>query len=278
MTYSINSALYVYSAVQVIFGLAFPVALWVIWRIKTGAKHSSVLLGAATFVIFALVLETLPKLPLYLLKNPVSDFVNGHTWAYALTGAALAGIFEEVGRYVCFRTVMRKAHDPKEAFAHGIGHGGIECIYILCSVGVTNILYAVMLQSGTFDTLYAQVPAEYAYQLDDIRTQLTEYRFSAALLLPLLERVFAVAFHIAGSVIVFRAAQRRDKRFLLPVMILLHTLLDFPAALYQKQVLTILPVEILFALGSVVCCVLAYKVYRTMRAECSAAVSDSEPA
>jgi uncharacterized membrane protein YhfC len=276
MTYQINPALYAVSAVQLLFGLAFPAALWIIWRIRTKAKHSSVLFGAVTFVLFALILETLPKLPLYLLKNPVSDYINGHAWAYALIGAALAGIFEEVGRYICFRTVMKKAHDPKEAVAHGIGHGGIECVYILCSVGVTYIIYAVMLQSGTFDTLYAQVPAEYAYQLDDIRTQLTEFRFSAASLLPLLERVFAVAFHIAGSVIVFRAAQRRDKRFWLPVMILLHTLLDIPAALYQKQVLTILPVEIYLALCSAVCCVIACKVYRTMRSEYSAA--DADPA
>lgn len=275
---TVNTSVFLCNGFQILFGLAFPVVLWVIWRIKTKAKHSSVLLGAATFVIFALVLETLPKLPLYLLKNPVSDYVNSRTWVYALTGAALAGIFEEIGRYVCFRTVMKKAHDPKEAFAHGIGHGGIECVYILCSVGVTYILYAVMLQSGTFDTLYAQVPAANAYQLDEIRTQLTEYRFSVMFLMTLLERVIAVAYHIAASVIVFRAAQRKDKRFWLPVMILIHAAIDFPAALYQKQALTLVPVEIYFALFVSVTCVFAYKVYRAMRAECSAAVSDSEPA
>lgn len=267
MTYEISPALFVTCGIQLLFGILFPVLLWVIWRRKTGAKHCAVLFGALTFVLFALVLETLPKLLLYLLKNPVSEYINGHVWAYAVIGAALAGIFEEVGRYLCFRTVMRKAHDPKDAFAHGIGHGGIECIYVLCSVAVTYMIYALMLKAGQFETLYAQVPAEQAWQLDAIRDEIIGYQVSAKSVLVIVERVFAVTYHIAASVIVFRAAQRRDKRYLLPVMIAVHMLLDIPAGLYQKGAIPLPAVEILFAAESVVCCVFARRLYLQMKAE-----------
>ena len=47
-------------------------------------------------------------------------------WGYALFLGFTAGLFEEVGRYLAFTTILKKRLDWKNAVAFGIGHGGIE--------------------------------------------------------------------------------------------------------------------------------------------------------
>ena len=58
------------------------------------------------------------------------------------------------------------------------------------------------------------------------------------MLLACFERILAVAFHVGASMLVFTAARDRRKFWLYPAAIVLHALLDAPAALMQKGVIT----------------------------------------
>jgi uncharacterized membrane protein YhfC len=80
----------------------------------------------------------------------------------------------------------------------------------------------------------------------------------------MLERLSAIMAHIGLSVLVFAAARKRGRFFLFPVAILLHAVLDVPAALYQQGLLTILPLEIItFVLGALLL-IIGIAVYRRL--------------
>lgn len=92
--------------VNAILGIAIPIALtWYLVR-KHHAKLSTVLIGAGTFFLFALVLEsTLHQL---VLKGPHGDAIMGNTLRYAIYGGLAAGVFEETGRFLSMKFLMKK--------------------------------------------------------------------------------------------------------------------------------------------------------------------------
>jgi uncharacterized membrane protein YhfC len=57
---------------MIICGILLPTAVATIWKIKTKEPISTILVGAATFAVFAIGLESIPKVFLLQLDNPVS--------------------------------------------------------------------------------------------------------------------------------------------------------------------------------------------------------------
>ena len=84
----------------------------------------NMLVGAAVFLVFSQVLEK--ALHVYLLKtNPTTAaWLKTHGVAFALYGCLAAGLFEEVGRYLGMRLLVRPTGNPGTAVSYGIGHGG----------------------------------------------------------------------------------------------------------------------------------------------------------
>ncbi|MBR5739985.1 MAG: YhfC family intramembrane metalloprotease [Firmicutes bacterium] len=240
-------------------GVIIPIAVW-IWWIKThDEKISTVLIGAATWFLFAMVLE---RLPLYILFNPATDVgstVTGSVVLYVVIAALLAGIFEETGRLVAFKTVLRKRTNKETGISHGIGHGGFEALFILGITGVQYLLYASMISSGRFQEVIDQAVAQ---GMDTASIEALPGQLMAITpltgLMSLLERVFAMVMHTGLSIMVFYAA--RDSRMKLYVLaILLHALMDVPAALYQKGVLNLYVCEAIIGVYAIVFFIIVYR-------------------
>ena len=70
-----------------------------------------------TFVVFAQVLEGVPKAIFFGGGTGVSQYVLTHAWAYTLIGCLLAGVFEEVGRYLAFRFLLKRYTNRRDAVA-----------------------------------------------------------------------------------------------------------------------------------------------------------------
>lgn len=89
-----------------LFCIIMPIALLIIFKLKN--KEISLfpaLIGAAMFFAFAMVLEQL----LHLIMRPI---VSGSVIAYSVYGALAAGVFEETGRFIGFKFLLKKAHRP----------------------------------------------------------------------------------------------------------------------------------------------------------------------
>ena len=233
--------------------ILLPVILLIVWRKRTHAPFTAALCGALIFAVFALGLEQV--MHYFVLRS--SNFITQNLWAYVLYGSFAAGIFEETGRLVGFKLILRKQDRRETGVMYGIGHGGMEAILL---VGVNMITYVVLvLQHGLLNGngnggMSSQVQAA---------MQAISASSTGTLLLSGVERIIAVAFHIALSVLVFQAAKRPGKFYLYPVAILLHAGLDSIAVLYQRGVVpSLLLTEILVGAMTVVVCFFVARAYR----------------
>jgi uncharacterized membrane protein YhfC len=227
------------------------------------------LIGAATFAVFAIGLESIPKVFLFQLDNPVSAFVLSHAWLYAVVGALLAGVFEETGRFLAFKFLLRKRTKRETAISYGIGHGGFEAIFILVFSGIQYLMYISLINSGQFSTIVDQVRATSPDQvaaMEAIPAALAAMTISS-IGIAVMERVSAMLGHIAFSILVFDGARTPKKGWMFPLAIFLHAFLDFFAVFYQVGIISISPAifEVLLLLVAVVffCLTLRF-VYRKM--------------
>ena len=223
--------------------LAFilPLAVALIWKIRKKERFTTILVGAATFLLFALILEKPIQALVISVDHPVKRFLDAYPVIWALVVALFPGVFEETGRLCAFRTVLKNRKNRETSISYGIGHGCFEVMIILGSSFITYIVYAIMINTGTFHTVVDQVAIQAPDQVDTLYALADQIAaFTVADLIPsFAERVFAVMFHIGASILVFYACSYRKYFCLYPLAIALHTILDFIAALTLVKVIEV---------------------------------------
>lgn len=222
---------------MIVIGLVVPIGI-AIWWVKV--KHESfmtVMIGAGTWFVFASVLENIPKVFLFTPASPIGEMILNNPVLFTVTGALLAGIFEETGRFIVFKTLLKKNNNKETGISHGIGHGGIETIFILAVSGFSNLMTASMINAGGFQDLLDQTRASGidTTALEALPAQLSMVTpVSAGLACS--ERISAMLLHMALSMLVFYAV-KKSKIVWYVVAVFVHALLDVPAALYQYGVI-----------------------------------------
>ena len=249
-----SSVIAVYAVTGVLMVLA-AVILFILWKKRTNAKLLPVITGAAVFILFALMLKVIPAYPLLIADNAVSRTINGNLWLYALTAGLLAGIFEETGRFLAYRTVLKKHTARRTALDYGIGHGGIELLYVGFVTASITVL-GILVNSGKLPELLRDVPES---MLPAAQQKLEAYAAAdvGTLFLGLLERCSALLMQVSFSVIVFRAARENNKLWYYPAAILLHAAVDFSAVLMSSQIVL---TEVLILLYAAVLSGIAFKL------------------
>ena len=232
----VGTTAFIAFGLMVAAGLILPTVLCIWWLKTRHEKFTSVLTGAMTFLIFALVLESTVHSIVFLVFPGLRDNVV----AYMLYGALMAGIFEETGRFLAYKLVLKKRTNRETAISYGIGH------------------YAGIINAGQFPALLDQLKAagQDTSSIENLPEQIAAFGI-ADVGLPVLERVFAVIFHIALSILVFYAV-KKGKIWMYFLAIALHALLDAPAVLYQKGIISIPVVEVYLAVVGIVTFVIIY--------------------
>ena len=224
-----------------------PIAIALIWVFRKHEKFTTVLVGAGVFLLFAIILEkpiqnalifpTQMGLP----EHPASIFINARPFLWAFLVGLFPGVFEETGRFIAFKTVLKNRRNRETSISYGIGHGGFEVIYILGVTYITYIAYAVMINTGAFQGLIDQVAAAAPDQADAmyaLADQLANIKITD-IGIGFVERIFAFLFHVGASILVFYAARDKGRFWLYPLAIALHTALDFISGLYIGKVVDI---------------------------------------
>lgn len=258
--------------ITVVLMIAIPVVFFLFWRGKhkqrTGIRY--LLAGAVGFLVSARVLELGVHYFCIISENPVSRFINGNTAAFVLYGITMAGVFEECGRHIILKYIMKKDRTRENAVLYGIGHGGIEILAVILPTMITYLAVAVLFSSGnTESALRALKITEQtaAAALPSVQAAASfDYGMMA---MNVMERLFAMFAHIGLTVIVFYGVVNA-KKLCLPAAILLHMLMDTFPALYQRGVVPLWSVEVWVALCTVVIGWIAVQLYRKMKAPSSA--------
>ncbi|MBR5420302.1 MAG: YhfC family intramembrane metalloprotease [Lachnospiraceae bacterium] len=231
----------------IMFGV--PLLIAIIWKLKKKEPITTILAGAGTFLLFALILEKPIQNALIfpstmgLPDHAAAQFINARPLLLVLLTALFPGVFEETGRLVAYKTLLRNKKNRETSISHGIGHGGFEVMLLMGVTYVTYLSYALMINSGSFGTILEQVKVSAPAQVDQVYAvaeQLAAFSFGD-LALNIVERIFAVMFHIGGSILVFYACKDKKKFWLYPLAIVLHTLMDGMAALSYFGIIVISP-------------------------------------
>ena len=246
--------------VNALLGIAIPIFLaW--WAVKKHhANLSTILIGVGVFVVFALVLESMVHQ--VVLKGPHGAVILENTLYYALYGGLMAGLFEETGRFLAMKFLLKKEPtETKPGVSYGLGHGGVEMIIIFGISMISTLTMAIMVNLGQTDTLLSTVPAEAKDQMTETFEQL-KTTGAGTYLLGLWERFSAITLQVALSILVWAAARKGGKWiWLFPTAILLHALVDGLAVLLSKSA-GLVTVELIVTALAIAIAALAWLVAR----------------
>ena len=234
-------------------GLPMGLMLYAFLKLKADLLWFGI--GAATFIIFALVLEQC--LHVVMIKQ-FGEALTGNLLVKAVYGGLAAGVFEELGRFTSMNLFKKKGLNKLNALMYGVGHGGIEAIIIVGLTSISNLIASIMINTGTFEPMLASLDAEVKAQtLKQVSLLWTTSPLD--FYLAGVERVVAITLHICLSYIVYKAVTNKKVQLLL-LAIVLHAGLDFVTVLLAGYVSSLVLELVLLVLVAIIA-VLVFKMY-----------------
>lgn len=248
----------IFMVISSLAGFAIPVILLIFFRKKKEADILPFFVGCAVMLVFALILES--AVHQIVLGSSVGERILGNIWLYALYGGLMAGLFEETGRFIAFKTVLKKQDKDVNALMYGAGHGGFEAAVLLGISMISNIAIAVMINSGNTSVLTETLSGDALTQMEAALEDMTTtapYIF----LIGIIERVFAVTLQIALSVIVWTAVKNKKRWYLYPAAILIHFFVDAAAVILMHYNVPTLLIEVLVGVMAALAAVFAKNLF-----------------
>lgn len=252
--------------ITLLISLILPLVIILVLCIKRKIHIIPVLVGAGVFFLFQMILR-IPALQIGASLSPeFAEFISTPVLGGLFLGLT-AGIFEEFGRYIGYRTLLRRRNAWTDGLAFGLGHGGIEAILLVGLSYVNNLIYAFIINSGNWGTVSALLPAETALQMYNALVYTPSYQF----LIGGVERIFAMTIQIALSLLVLYGIRKRRFVYVL-LAVFLHLLVDSPVVFLMQKV------GIWWTELYVFVCALAALVYIIYSRKAFAKLDDTQPA
>jgi uncharacterized membrane protein YhfC len=204
--------------INIIICFGIPIG-YLIYLIMTKRKNlKSYFCGALVFLISQIFLRipiiqnVLPKMNWYISLTAFYPII------YCIFLGITAGIFEEVGRFLGFRFLLKKNRTWRDGIAFGIGHGGIEAILFTGISSIRNLIFLVALNQGNFDS------NKFGISEDQIR-RMFESITNINVLFAGIERISAITIHVGLSLMVLYGINSRRKAYLF-LAVLIHGIID----------------------------------------------------
>lgn len=223
----------IYMFISLILSIFVPLGLIIFLKLKYKISFKAVFIGVLVFFVFQV-----------LLRIPIITYLSQTSW-YTINVASTpiilaiflgftAGLFEEGGRYIAFKFVLKKERKWKDGIAFGLGHAGIESILLVGLAYISNIVISFLINSGSFNILNNSTGSgQNLDKLKDILINTESYMF----ILGGFERLFVLTIHIGLTLIVLYGIRKGKKIYLL-LAIFLHTGIDMIAVLSKNILIT----------------------------------------
>ena len=205
----------------------FAVLIAAVWYARKKYKINFAVLGLGAVAFFASS-QVLEKIVHLLVLHPQKDgtvpLMTENPLLYVIYGISMAALFEETARLIFFKWLNKKREiEDSDALAYGLGHGGLELIYI----GIASLLNLFIL----FSAVESQNSA--IMQLLPESTLATINNLAAWQIYLLgLERILALLLQVGLTFWVYQAV-RQKKWIYLVAAYGLHALFDLAPSLSQ---------------------------------------------
>ena len=211
------------------FVIVYPLLLAVVAHRRLGVSWRYFGFGALIFFLFQIITRVPAVQVIQGLITPQLQASKTLLIAWLVILALTAGLFEEVGRYVGYRWFMgREEKTWSKAVMYGVGHGGLEAMLLVGWPLILTLVRVLPFSSMNLDALPASQHAQIVHQLNAINAQPIWTTVVGAW-----ERLWAVPFHIAMSVVVLQVFRRNTIGWLW-LAILAHTVFDFTAVMIPQ--------------------------------------------
>ena len=225
------------------------------WPSLLCARQPPTLIPNSQFPILIDLLRPLPALP--------ADAVDVEASLAAAQVDGDAGVVQLEGGKGAVRAMRNGGAKLEgiEALMYGAGHGGFEAIAIVGLTMINNIAWSVMINNGSISTLLSSLSGDQLTQAQQSVTLLATTP-SFQFLLGGVERLLAIALHIALSVIVWFAVKWEGKLYLYPVAILIHFAVDAAAALLSGLGVNLIVIELVVAVLTAAAALFARRLWQ----------------
>lgn len=202
--FHLNLAWAIAEAVAVGFAIAYPIVLAIVASTRLRVSWRYFLWGALVFFVFQVILRLPWVTVIGALYGKQIAASPALLWGWLTILVVTAALFEEVGRYIGYRVLMRKEEKTwSKAVMYGLGHGGIESILLVGVGGALTLLNLVILSAMNLNTLPAAQRDTVAHQLAALAAQPGWFPLLGAW-----ERLWTVPVHVALSVLVLQVFRR----------------------------------------------------------------------
>ena len=205
----------------------FAVLIAAVWYARKKYKINFAVLGLGAVAFFASS-QVLEKIVHLLVLHPQKDgtvpLMTENPLLYVIYGVCMAALFEETARLVFFKWLEKKrALEDSDALAYGLGHGGLELLYLGMGSLISLLILFSLLESSNPDlaNLLPKNTLETVQSLSGWQVYLLG-----------VERVLALVMQIGLSFWVYQAV-RQKKWIYLVAAYGLHALFDLAPSLSQ---------------------------------------------
>ena len=205
----------------------FAVLIAAVWYARKKYKINFAVLGLGAVAFFASS-QVLEKIVHLLVLHPQKDgtvpLMTGNPLLYVIYGICMATLFEETARLIFFKWLEKKRTlEDSDALAYGLGHGGLELLYLGMGSLISLLILFSLLESSNPDlaNLLPQNTLETVQSLSVWQVYLLG-----------VERVLALVMQIGLSFWVYQAV-RQKKWIYLVAAYGLHALFDLAPSLSQ---------------------------------------------
>ena len=205
----------------------FAVLIAAVWYARKKYKINFAVLGLGAVAFFASS-QVLEKIVHLLVLHPQKDgtvpLMTGNPLLYVIYGICMAALFEETARLIFFKWLEKKRTlEDSDALAYGLGHGGLELLYLGMGSLISLLILFSLLESSNPDlaNLLPQNTLESVQSLSGWQVYLLG-----------VERVLALVMQIGLSFWVYQAI-RQKKWIYLVAAYGLHALFDLAPSLSQ---------------------------------------------
>ncbi len=137
-----------------VFDILYPLALGVFARRRLGVSWRYFGYGALIFVLFQLVSRVPITLAIQALIAPQLQASRVALIAWIAISALTAGMFEEFGRYVGYRWLLKREQKTwAKGVMYGLGHGGIESMLLIAGLVAITLIQVLALARTDLSTL-----------------------------------------------------------------------------------------------------------------------------
>ena len=205
----------------------FAFLIAAVWYARKKYKINFAVLGLGAVAFFASS-QVLEKIVHLLVLHPQKDgtvpLMSENPLLYVIYGISMAALFEETARLIFFKWLEKKRTlEDSDALAYGLGHGGLELIYI----GIASLLNLFIL----FSAVESQNSAIMQLLPESTLTTINNLAAWQIYLLGL-ERILALLLQVGLTFWVYQAV-RQKKWIYLVAAYGLHALFDLAPSLSQ---------------------------------------------